>query len=44
MMMRLLHLIVIGALVASAAYVYKIKFEFDPAGRACRAFAQRDQA
>jgi cell division protein FtsL len=27
MMMRLLHLIVIGALVASAAYVYKIKFD-----------------
>jgi hypothetical protein len=27
MMMRLLHLVVIGALVASAAYVYKIKFD-----------------
>jgi hypothetical protein len=26
-MMRLLHLLVIGALVASAAYVYKIKFD-----------------
>jgi len=27
MMMRLLHLVVIGVLVASAAYVYKIKFD-----------------
>src|SRR5262249_42073225 len=26
-MMRLLHLVVIAALVASAAYVYKIKFD-----------------
>ena len=26
-MMRIVHLLVIGALVASAAYVYKIKFE-----------------
>ena len=37
--MRLLHLLVIGVLVFAAAYVYRIKIEFDRAHRARAAAA-----
>ena len=37
--MRIIHLLVIGALVFAAAYVYRIKMEFDRAHRARAAAA-----
>ena len=43
-MMRVLNMLVIAALVSAAAYVYKIKFEFDAAGRAPRQAAHGDPA
>ena len=43
-MMRVLNILVIAALVSAAAYVYKIKFEFDAAGRAPRQAAHGDPA
>ena len=39
--MRLLNILVIAALILAASFVYKIKFEFDPAGRTRRQVARR---
>ena len=44
MILRILNLVVIGALILAAAYVYRIKFEFDRAGRAARQNPRRGAA
>ena len=40
--MRIIHVLVIAALVFAAAYVYRIKMDFDLPGRAGAAAARRN--